>query len=405
MKKILSFFLVACIAGSLLVAEMNEPHRDGEVGMTADVVFANNWLTIGDFFPDDGVLKVDLNQMYKDMLDGIHFDSLLDQKLFLNINARKAFRLGFTEHAYGSFGTNISRGILDMLANGNPNGKIEGSGSLYGSLYTEISLSLMTFIKDLAGNEGKDLGIKITPAIFVPIFVVDPSSSVEYSVNNASDGSMSVNAKAKVLAYSLIDFGNADQFAPESIFSSAGYDVSLYAEYPALSKLDVAVDLRHIPLYGARAPYEVDFSTDVNMSMDSMLSGDGTFPEIENPFENMDTVEFKKSSKRIYRQFELGLAAAWRPFSWLALHPSFSFVFDTPFYVEYGAGVELHWSKWVSATLSTNYEDRLFAQRLNLMFNMRVLELEFMLQTCSSDFIKSFQGAGLGAGIGIKLGF
>jgi hypothetical protein len=403
MKKTMSFFLVACIAGTLLIAEMNPPHRYGEFGVSADVALANNWFTYNDFFPDDGVLKVDLNQMYKELLDGIHLDSLIDQKMFLNVNARKAFRLGLTENVYGNFSTTISRDVLDVLANGNPNGKIEGDGSLYGSLYTEISISLMTFIKNLAGNEGKDLGIRITPAIFVPVFVFDPSSSVEYSVNNASDGSMSVNAKSKVLAYSLIDFGNADQAVPESIFTSAGYDVSLYAEYPLLSKLDVAVDLRHIPLYGARMPYEVNFTTDVNMSMDSLLKGKS--PEIENPFENMDSFEFKKSNKIIYRPFELGLAAAWRPLSWLALHPSFSFVFDEPFYVEYATGVELHWSKWISATLSTNYQDRLFAQRLNLMFNMRVLELEFMLQSCSSDFIKSFQGAGVGAGVGVKLGF
>jgi hypothetical protein len=186
------------------------------------------------------------------------------------------------------------------------------------------------------------------------------------------------------------------------MYAAAGFDVSLYAEYPLQPNLDVAVDLRHIPIVGAAVPYEVRVRSDFDMSVESIISGKS--PNMDDLFSSPEA-EVTKSDKRLYRPFEFGLSAAYRPVTWFAFLPSFAMVFDKPFYVEYGLGAEFHWSKWVSATLSTNYEDRLFAQRLNLMFNMRVLELDFILQSASADFLKSFQIAGIGAGVGVKLGF
>jgi hypothetical protein len=218
----------------------------------------------------------------------------------------------------------------------------------------------------------------------------------------SGDGKIQTSGTATIKAYSLLNFNDTSTFTADTIFSAMGFDVSLYAEYPVFSTLDVAVDLKHIPIVGGKVPYEVNFVTDFDMTIESLMSG-----ELEDMDDKLSDpeAEFTDSDKRLYRPFEMGFSAAYRPAKWFAFLPSINFVFDKPFFVEYGLGAQFHWSKWIFATVSTNYENRNFVQRLELLFNARVFELEIILQSNSADFLKSFQLAGVGAGVGIKLGF
>ena len=55
--------------------------------------------------------------------------------------------------------------------------------------------------------------------------------------------------------------------------------------------------------------------------------------------------------------------------------------------------------------LSTEYTDRVFVHQAGLSLNIRLIEITTGLSAQSSDFVKSFTGAGFGAYVYVTVGF
>ncbi|MDR1785848.1 MAG: hypothetical protein LBR23_05205 [Spirochaetaceae bacterium] len=378
-------------------AEMNEPRRAVEAGIDLrSVNIGNNWFPIKNLlFPQDGVLVVDFYKMASVLTDGFKIDGTLDATpFFFNINVKKILRLGVSANVTGSFGLTVPRDTLDFLAGYDSDGTASAGAQVYGSAFADLSLSVGTFIRNFGGRAGGDLGITLIPSVFLPLMKVTPGSSIEYTMDR--DG---VSAMTDISAY-VIDYGSVTNLG--DAYPLMGFDISFAMEYPLSSKVDIALGVKHIPIRPGTLTKKAalgDGQTN-RVSGEDLIAGevDGLLPDFEN-------IAFETADLQVSRPIEAGLSVSLRPLSWFSLLPSINLVFDEPFFFEYSLGTEIHWKKWISATLSTNYEDRIFVQRLQLGFNLRLLEVDLAVQSSSSNFLRSFLLTGAGFGVAFKFGW
>ena len=79
------------------------------------------------------------------------------------------------------------------------------------------------------------------------------------------------------------------------------------------------------------------------------------------------------------------------------------------FYFDYDLMLDLMGSigshELAALRLATSRENEVFCQSVGIMLNLRVLELNVAVASQSADFLKSFQLAGLGAKVGVRVGF
>jgi hypothetical protein len=73
--------------------------------------------------------------------------------------------------------------------------------------------------------------------------------------------------------------------------------------------------------------------------------------------------------------------------------------------VDFGLTGELNLADIFIFGVGTHYEDLVWKQRVNLVLNFRVIELGVGISTQSQQFLKSFQGVGLGVDVGFRMGF
>ncbi len=403
MKKICCVFLLVAVMGAAS-AELNPPHRYFEIGTDVSAGVSNNWFAVNDFFKD--VLLVDLNKMSDELKDGMNLNAAADVNVFMNLNLGKVARIGTFVAVDGDGMVNLPQTLLDFIANGNaqtPNGF---SGELYigTAVYVEAGFSIQSFVKKF--------GIKVTPTVFMPALYV-PDTEAAYSVSTKDDGHSSISASADISVYSAIPLDTRTLNVSEQL-AGAGLDFDLEVEYPLLKNLDLGVALRHIPAVPASMIYKMGFTATAEYAMEPLLNGSSSGLKYDGTYTHTDPVyETLSSPYTVQRPIIFGVQAAYRPFGdWFVVKGNADCVFKNPVYLN--AGVEagiyfLPMSKMgghlLAAAFSMNYEDSVWIQRVTIGLNLRVLELTAHVSSQSSDFIKSFTGTGLGAGLGVRIGF
>jgi len=273
--------------------------------------------------------------------------------------------------------------------------------------------------------------IKIRPSVFLPVVYTEPD--VTYSYNQVvdpvtGDSGMRFQLNYDVRVYSIVDmrglgdndFGAIGQNLQDNAWDIArnnlGYDISLGVEYPLFDWLDLGVDITNIPLVMANLNNYMQIEGEVyfdssKMDIADLLNG-GEFPQDAYGYpEDMDIKYKNDGSVKIYRPFTTLFYAKCRPFGSpvFSLIPSVGFSLN-PLYtrlcsIEGGLSARLDLANIFITTLGINYNDRRWKNSIDFVLNLRAFEIDLGVSFQSPDFVKSFQGAGLGVNVGLKLGW
>jgi hypothetical protein len=280
----------------------------------------------------------------------------------------------------------------------------------------------------------KEFKIKIRPSVFLPVVYTEPNITYSYRQVTNEDGisGMRLEVNYDIRVYSVVDmrgiiedndFGAIGQNLQDNAWDIAGnnlgYDFSLGGEYPLFDWLDLGVDIINIPLVMAtlnnymQVTGEAYFDSS-KINIDGM-NGGKLLEDDAFGYPDPEKIEIKynnNGSKKIYRPFTMLFYAKYRPCAstpGFSLIPSLGFSLS-PLYaelasIEGGLSVRFDLANIFIATIGINYNDRRWKNSLDFVFNLRAFEIDFGISFQSSDFVKSFQGAGVGVTFGLKLGW
>ena len=410
MKKVLSIICALCIV-TFAFAEIDPPHRYFEIGTEVHVGVSNNWFSVPDFFQE--TLVVDLNKMADNLSSGLTLDALLDARVNVAINGGKVFRMNIFAGAYGQGMVNISQEMLEFLANGNantPNNTITAELGTDINAYVEAGVRFQSIIKNL--------GISVTPTVFVPVAYV-PQVVATGKVEPQEDGSMIATGKADIKAYSVVPLNDPTNIDINALLKDVGVDFSIGAQYAILPSLDVGLEVLHIPAWAASLRNEASFSLNADYTVNPVLNSamgdtdtDGKY--FEGSYEMSEiTYTTLTEPKKIRRPIEAVLMTEWRPFGeWFDVNGSAGYVFGENHNFKFAVGAGFHLLRMsklgghmLDFNIKSGYQDRIWTQQAQLIWNLRALELEFNVSSRSSNFLSSFMGTGLGAGFALRVGF
>lgn len=410
MKKILSIICALCIV-TFAFAEIDPPHRYFEIGTEVHVGVSNNWFSVPDFFQE--TLVVDLNKMADNLSSGLTLDALLDARVNVAINGGKVFRMNIFAGAYGQGMVNISQEMLEFLANGNantPNNTITAELGTDINAYVEAGVRFQSIIKNL--------GISVTPTVFVPVAYV-PQVVATGKVEPQEDGSMIATGKADIKAYSVVPLNDPTNIDINALLKDIGVDFSIGAQYAIFPSLDVGLEVLHIPALAASLRNETSFVASADYKVNPVLNSamgdtdtDGKY--FEGSYEMSEiTYTTLTDPKKIRRPIEAVLMTEWRPFGeWFDVNGSAGYVFGENHNFKFAVGAGFHLLRMsklgghmLDFNIKSGYQDRIWTQQAQLIWNLRALELEFNVSSRSANFLSSFMGTGLGAGFALRVGF
>lgn len=408
MKKVLSIICALCIV-TFAFAEIDPPHRYFEIGTEVHVGVSNNWFSVPDFFQE--TLVVDLNKMADNLSSGLTLDALLDARVNVAINGGKVFRMNIFARAYGQGMVNISQEMLEFLANGNantPNNTITAKLGTDINAYAEAGVRFQSIIQNL--------GICVTPTVFVPVAYV-PQVVATGKVEPQEDGSMIATGKADIKAYSVVPLNDPTNIDINALLKDVGVDFSIGAQYAIFPSLDVGLEVLHIPALAASLRNEASFSLNADYTvhpvLDSATGGtDGKY--FEGSYEMSEiTYTTLTEPKKIRRPIEAVLMTEWRPFGeWFDVNGSAGYVFGENHNFKFAVGAGFHLLRMsklgghmLDFNIKSGYQNRIWTQQAELIWNLRAFELEFNVSSRSANFLSSFMGTGLGAGFALRVGF
>lgn len=410
MKKILSIICALCIV-TFAFAEIDPPHRYFEIGTEVHVGVSNNWFSVPDFFQE--TLVVDLNKMADNLSSGLTLDALLDARVNVAINGGKVFRMNIFAGAYGQGMVNISQEMLEFLANGNantPNNTITAKLGTDINAYVEAGVRFQSIIKKL--------GISVTPTVFVPVAYV-PQVVATGKVEPQEDGSMIATGKADIKAYSVVPLNDPTNIDINALLKDIGVDFSIGAQYAIFPSLDVGLEVLHIPALAASLRNETSFVASADYKVNPVLNSamgdtdtDGKY--FEGSYEMSEiTYTTLTDPKKIRRPIEAVLMTEWRPFGeWFDVNGSVGYVFGENHNFKYALGAGFHLLRMsklgghmLDFNIKSGYQNRIWTQQAELIWNLRAFELEFNVSSRSANFLSSFMGTGLGAGFALRVGF
>ncbi len=410
MNKKLLTFVFALFAINCAFGELANSRRYFEIGVEAQAGVSNNYYGATDVFVQD--LTIDLTELAENLSDrGFVLDNDVNTKFYFAVNANKYFRFSFFWGVNGSGYGNISKNLFDMLGKGigaNTNETIDIA--LYGDLYAETGFSVKTDIKDF--------GIKLAPSFFFPlVHVAETKASVTYK--STDEGLIRADADIPVNVYSVISLENISdqqvdvayiQDALQEVVKSVGFDFTAEIEHQITKTFDMGIFTR-IPIVPGRLNYKATKRVWGYFEQNNLLGVLDDTNSTEKDYGSED-VAYTKEIKFIHRPFILGLEGAWRPFGqWCVFRPKVNMSMRNPFtneyqiFGEYSLQSEFVILKVLGLNFGTAYENQVFKQTVGLMINARVLELDAYVQTRGGDFLKSFDLTGLGAFVGVKIGF
>lgn len=384
-----------------------------EIGVMADVGVSNNYFHISDFLTEEVIINMDeINDSLGN--NGLVLNNNLGTNVFINLNT-SIFKASFFVDIEEKFNFSLGKGLFDFLANGNELDKdMIFSAGIGASVFEENSFSLEIPI-------GK-LKIKATPSYFVPLLYV-PYTPAEVKAKIGSDGKITANGTATAIVYSSLPLNNlSDGFAYDSVsnaFAHGGFDISLYGEYQLFESLSVGASLTHVPIIPSNLSCTNKYTASVNFEMDGLLDSLVKKEETEEESELFkydytlsENEAAEEANCKLVRPFKIGFNANWKVFynNLLIVSPMIQFKFADftlenllGFGFDYKITATSHLGPFIPS-FTTSYIDSVFSQQLDIALNLRLVEIDFMISTQSTNFFKSFAGSGLGVGVGFKVG-
>jgi hypothetical protein len=388
MKKACVFAALFICAIFLRAEESEEPesfrrkNRMIELGLNADLGFANNYLSGPEIFQETLVLDLD---KLEDGLE-VHLGGTVSP-LYFNFNRNDNWGFGIFVNAEVLGNADISGNMLTLS---------EAENDKFGvgaAVFAEAGLHGFFHIKKFR--------IKIRPAGFYPLIYTEPDMSYTFKNGTDSTGVLKADFTYNMLIYTASSLESSGQLTAQP-----GVDLGAGVDYPLFSFLDLGMDVIHIPLVPAVMRDYMSIKGSTGIETDNIFDAD-----LENLLSTKTDTKYGSGEKYVIRPFKTRLYADYRPFKTrlFALVPSAGFAYS-PLYVqnffpEGGLGLRLDLANIFIATLGVNYEDRLWKNSIDLALNLRAFGLDLGVAMQSQDFIKSWQLNGLAASLGLKFGW
>lgn len=406
-NKNLVFCAVLLFFAGLAAGEFNPYKRyfEIEVNVGDDTGISNNWFSLNDFTQE--TLVVDFNEMSRSLKNGLTMNLTGNTGFDMKMKFTDDFKMRIFANADIMAQANISREIIDFLANGNSkenmsvNGAFETDGSAFISAGTDMT---MFFNK---------LGVTLRGELFIPAFYI-PRNSTAVSVSAKDNGEINCDFSAYIPVYSPFLVAAGKGISTGDLIKNGGIDFGVGLEYRFLENLEAGITLYNIPVKAAAVYNYANVSLDGNYSIDSILNVISGNSKINQEFK-FNELEYVTTGtpKLVYRPVDLGLDVLYKPFDELLyLRGGMNFVFYDPFIFNFDLGVDLNLFKIgkmgshiLTLSYETGYVSRNWIQRGILNLDFRVLNLRFAATSKSPSFAGSFTGKGIALGLGIAIGY
>ena len=406
MKKIFALIISITVICSALSARNFFSGRFFEIKVGTGLGLSNNLIAGNDIFQKD--LVIDLKKLADECPDGgMNLIANATPGVEVNLNISK-LHIGLSAGAelYGKF--NIGKDLFDFAGYGNKVGEtIDLSFTAETDMFSYSQLDV--------GWDVKKFKLHVKPAVFVPILSTRGNGGT-VSVTNGADGSIHAAVDVNTDVYSPIDLEHAQSYFNQitssgnilnsPLFAGYGFDLGAYLALPFSKSLSLDFDVR-IPL----APGHIYKKSTIT----SHYSYDAKFSEIskgESVQENPTFTGYQDADLTIHRPLKFNVyldknllgtlfnAHAGGGFG--IRHP---FADDAQFYPEYYVGLTLSLIDLFKLGVSTQYTDQVFIHQLGTTFSLRFVQVDLGVSTQSSNFKKSFEGAGVGAYAYMTVGF
>jgi hypothetical protein len=404
MKRIIIITVFLISALSLWAAD--KPRRYIEFGFDVNGSFANNYMGVKDIMQD--TIVVDFNTIADDLKKGLdlYFDA--GGGIFFNINLRPTWGFGIFSKvdAVGEF--NLPNSLIDLISRGNKLDKTySGDFGLGAAAFAELGFWSSFSVKQIK--------ITLQPAYYMPVLYLH-SPKVNYSfTTDSSNGIINLDGNYAVDVYTPISLDDTGNIDPAGLPKEGGVDLTLRGEYPLFKFLTLGASLSHIPVFPAQLQHKASMSGHFgfNVETEDILSTDG-ISNLTDEFESVqnDPVYSDGEKQLVFRPFKFGVDAVFRPIHGsrlVSLLPEaalvFNGVYDRAVYVDFGLTAELNLLNILILDAGSKYEDLVWRERLGLILNLKILEIGVGVTSQSQQFIKSFQGTGLGVDLGVRFGF
>lgn len=400
-RKIL--FVLFVLMTSLVFSKSFFRNRYFEMKVTVPVSVSNN--TFGIFEMLQKEVVIDLSEIAKEMPKNgfdLFVNASPNYEVTLNINEKFIFGPRIGINMYGT--ANVSKSVFEFMGNGNSlNEPLDFTAQVNADLFAYFGL--------LLGVKIGKLRVGVLPQAFIPIYSAT-TEDVFLNIENSEDGKFHITGNGTLAMYSnlgmLNDSPNDASEIINVLTSGLGIDVEGYFGWD-YSK-SVALDFNYkVPIkagcYKNKMAYNVNL--DFNTSISDFINGDIGSEFVTNGEQKNESVDFK-----IYRPMKFNLALRYNPFenflTFNALggvgiyHP---FMDDMQIYPEYFFAAKVSLIGLLSAQISTEYFDKCFSHRFLASINLRLVQLDAGVSVSSTNFLKAFQGTGLGAFVSVAVGF
>lgn len=437
MKKIFSIFLFLTFSFlNFAFADLYEPHRIFEVGSDTEALAANSHFKLKEIMVKD--LVIDVQDWYDQMPDaGLSFAAHVQERAFMNINATSHFRLGFFAGVEANGFASLDKDFFGLLAEGLDLDEDKTFElNYYADAFADAGFSFQTLIRGF--------GVKISPAIYVPLVYTRPTKAKAHLVTSSS-GKISVEASAPVEIFTAVDMKGTfddddddeeddddfeltgsddedsdddsgekwyDELEAAELLKNAGFDLSFEVERNFFHGFNASVFGR-IPILPGKLKHKMTTNLNAYFYETNALGIiEDEDLEAHDWDYNTDDLEYSDANEKVFRPMKLGLQASYRPFGkWITLRPRFDLVMRDPYssdwkiFPEYDLTAEFSLFDIFALSIGSGYDYRIFSQHLGIMMNFRAVEILAKVSLASTDFVNSFKYAGAGGFVGVRIGF
>lgn len=410
MRKIFFRYIIAIFVffgfGNFVFAELHPTRRVFELGIDAGAGASNSALKLQDFFKKE--LVIDLKQIVSDIPNkNLNINSNFDAGFFMNLNLRKV-RVGLYANVEGNIHTNLPKSIFEFLVeqNGLVNNK-EFKYSYWGDIYANVGLGVHT--------KFSGWGLTINPAIYVPIAYI-PESNETMTINSYGDNGVKAQIKAETEVYTgfSLDKDKSKSMMEQvsDMTKNFGFELGFGLEKRIFTWFDLGGAIS-VPITPGKLPYKMKSTFMYEVYYNNLLGAMTDADDVEHGTNNESSSSYEDVSHEVYKPLRMNVEAAFRPFGeWFTASALVGLCIRDPYsnekrmiFPEYNFGVEVKAKNYVGLRISTEYKGKIFRQCAALMLNVRALEINIKAMMQGADFSRSWGITGLGACLGVRIGW